>query len=99
MRDDEALKKANDAILNARRVINEAEAALRHVAELQRERGITPDAIQEFLNCHLSPAQRMEIDSAVEKSLAMIRAEAEIAVSSQQQNTLRPRIQKIRNHI
>ncbi len=99
MHDDETLRKANEAILNARKVIDEAEAALRYVAEQQRKQGITADTIQALLSSHISPVKKLEIEETVNRSLAEIRADAEKAASMYQRSALPPRIHRIKNHI
>ncbi len=99
MNDEEIFENATRAIIEARSVIENAEAALRYVAQLERAQGITPDIIENYLNRYLTPSQRREIDLMVDKSLREIRETAEQAVRMQHWNGQVMRTRRIRTHI
>ena len=99
MIDDEIERKSSIAIAEARRAIENAEAALRYVAEIEKKYGLNRDIIEKYLQKHLTTAQRNEIDAQVKKVVDEIRLNAEQAVSSLKKNPINPRRIRIKNHI
>jgi len=89
MEEDEIFKNAERAIRESRKVITQAEEALRRTDDYFREKGITPEQLKTYLKQGNPDIQR-EIDLMVDQTMREIRQEAEQAVREAQQATLKP---------
>ena len=81
---DDVLIKAEKAIQASRKVIANAEAALRRTDDYFRERGINPETLKLYLKKHANPTIQREIEMMAEQQLEEVRKEAEQAVREAQ---------------
>lgn len=99
MTDDNIFSAANRAILEARRLIEKADAALRQAQEFQRELGFSKQSIDEYLGSNLTESQRKEVDALVKKTLQEMHDESERAIYEQKRNFVNQRPHKFKVHI
>lgn len=99
MNDDEIFRYASSAIIDAKRVIEKAEAALQSAAQFERDHDLSKDAIEAFMKKHLSSRQREEVDLLVQKNLQEIRDAAEQAVDERQKNSGPLKSSRMKMHI
>ncbi len=90
MDEDEFEKKSAKAILESRKVVAQAEEALKRTEEYFRERGITPEQMKEYLKRHGNPTIQREIDLMVEQAMRQVQEEAERVVQESQRSTAAP---------
>ncbi len=99
MDDDKVFQQASLAIVDAKKLISEAEAALLRAAQFEREHGLSKEAIDNFLNSRLSSKERQELESHVQEKLKEIHEEAEQAIADQKMARARVRSNKIKLHV
>lgn len=76
------LDKVEQTILEGKRLVAKAEAMLRQVEELNRRHGLSPEALEKYMQDHLSPAEREEVERQVQQALRELREEADRAAES-----------------
>lgn len=99
MFDEKILEKANQAIIDARQVIERAEAALRHAAEIERAHGLSKGDIENYLARNFSDSQREEIELIIQRSINAMREAAENEIAKQKERGHPLRIFRISKHI
>jgi ElaB/YqjD/DUF883 family membrane-anchored ribosome-binding protein len=81
--DEEALKKKSEAVVReARRVIAEAEKALKRTDDYFAEHGLTPEKLMLYLDKQDGNSSRRELDNAVERTMREAREDAQRAIES-----------------
>ena len=81
MSDESVFENINNAINDARRIIENAEIALKKVAETQRSHGITNEVVEDYMRRYLTDDERRNVEMEVQRSLNEIREAAEDAVN------------------
>ncbi len=81
MNNETAFENINKAINDARRIIENAELALKKVAEIQRSHGITKEVVEDYMRRYLTEAERRNVEMEVQRSLNEIREAAEVAAT------------------
>ncbi len=81
MSDESVFENINNAINDARRIIENAEIALKKVAETQRSLGITNEVVEDYMRRYLTDDERRNVEMEVQRSLNEIREAAEDAVN------------------
>ncbi len=78
---DEALKKRTEAVTQeARRVIAEAEKALKRTNDYFSEHGFTSEKLMAYLDKHGGENARRELENTVERTMRDARNEAQRAI-------------------
>lgn len=85
MEEDDVLRQADKAIWESKKVIADAEAALRRTDDYFRDQGLSPEMLNDYLEKHSSPTIRREIELMVEQTMKDIREEADAAIRESQQ--------------
>lgn len=81
--DDEALKKRTEAVTQeARRVIAEAEKALKRTENYFSEHGFTPEKLMAYLDKHGGENARRELENTVERTIREARNDALRAIEA-----------------
>lgn len=87
---DEHKTKTEQALLQARRVINEANKALKRAENYFAEQGIDVDKLMDQVLQQGGPAAVREIDLMVERALREVHEEADRAVASARMQNAAP---------
>jgi len=81
--DDEALKKKSEAVMQeARRVIAEAEKALKRTEDYFYEHGFTSEKLMAYLDKYGGESARRELENTVERTMREARSDAQRAIEA-----------------
>lgn len=81
--DEEALKKKSEAVTKeARRVIAEAEKALKRTEDYFAEHGFTPGKLMDYLNKNGAESTKRELENTMERTMREARNDAQRAIEA-----------------
>lgn len=100
MDEDEVMRRASKAVIEARKAIANAEAALGRTEQFLRERGLSVDQLQNYLQKHGGPAVLQEIQEMAEQTLREARLEADQTIrNAEPSHPAKPVVRRFRQHV
>lgn len=91
------MEKVEEVIIAGRRLLAKVDELLRRTEEFNRQNGFEPEALEKYMQEHLSPAQREAVEHQVKQALREVQAEADRTAgsfnsASRQPRKLRPKL-------